>query len=157
MDDSVVALPRFGVATKVEDVAPLPAPQRDVGNRPPPDQWPMIPRPLTVGLQGLSRIAPRPHGHGKSYLPSGFSRTQVDDGTHLTGCTQTPGHQGVNLTAGTGECAQPGNAEVTNGALSHGPRPASPANHPRGSGFFQQGRHTPSRRGEVGQGRNRKQ
>src|SRR5688500_14193121 len=57
-------------------------------------------------------------------------------GPALTGCTQTPGHQGENLTAGTGECAQPGNAEVTNGALSHGPRPASPAYLPRGSGFF---------------------
>ncbi|TLM80783.1 hypothetical protein [Pseudarthrobacter sp. NamE5] len=52
--------------------------------------------------------------------PSGFSRTHVDDGTHLTDCTQSPGHQGANLTARTGECAQPGTAEITNGALPHG-------------------------------------
>lgn len=36
---------------------------------------------------------PSPTWARQKLFPSGFSRTHVDDGTHLSGCTQSPAHR----------------------------------------------------------------
>ncbi|MDQ1623908.1 MAG: hypothetical protein QOH19_2326 [Actinomycetota bacterium] len=75
-------------------------------------------------------------------LPTGFSRTHLDDGTHLTARTQPPRHHGAQLT--------PGKRWLCTGSVMRGPgRENSPWFKPqrgrltvhRGPGSFQQGSH----------------
>lgn len=63
-------------------------------------------------------VSPRPQVHGKTFCPSVFSRTQVDDGTHGTGCTQSSGHEHWCLTLG---------GPLTGHNLVEGWQPATPA------------------------------
>ena len=49
---------------------------------------------------------PSPTWARQELFPSGFSRTHGDDGTHLTGCTQSPGHRHAYRTTTTGDHVQ---------------------------------------------------
>lgn len=49
---------------------------------------------------------PSPTWVRQELFPSGFSRTHGDDGTHLTGCTQSPGHRHAYRTTTTGDHVQ---------------------------------------------------